>query len=147
MTKLPELPEEIIGYILSFAPNYRDRLKACQSELLENKPIYYSTFEMVVDTDRNSNIHITIDDVLNMRGGDAEQYQIKYINGLGRRVIWPRSIEISTLKMYSDPDDSPLDSFRIIKINYGWGREKDHESWKAVLKGEAGRKNLTTGYH
>ena len=30
--------------------------------------------------------------------------------------------------------DSPLHSFRIVKINYGWGREKDRESWKAVLK-------------
>ena len=140
MTKLPELPEEIIGYILSFAPNYRDRLKACQSELLENKPIYYSTWEVQVD----SNTDVTIEDVLDTL---LNQPQVKYINGLGRRVIWPRSIEISTLKMYSDPDDSPLDSFRIIKINYGWGREKDHESWKAVLKGEAGRKNLTTGYH
>ena len=100
---------------------------------------------MVVDTDRNSNIHITIDDVLNMRGGDAEQYQIKYINGLGRRLIRPHSIEIS--RSIDKDHYYNLDSIRIVKINYGWGREKDHESWKAVLKGEAGRKNLTTGYH
>ena len=67
--------------------------------------------------------------------------QVKYINGLGRRVIWPRSIEISPLiRRYHR-------YCRYITYNYGWGREKDHESWKAVLKGEAGRKNLTTGYH
>ena len=135
MTKLPELPEEIIGYILSFAPNYRDRLKACQAELLENKPIYYSKFETMAVYGTEEVFSLL---ELNSRGCNS---QIKYINGLGRRVIWPRSIEISPLrKRYHG-------YCRYITYNYGWGREKDHESWKAILKGEAGRKNLTTGYH
>ena len=142
MTKLQELPEEIIGYILSFAPNFRDKYKKCHVELLENKPIYYSTWETRVDSDRAmmSGCGVAIKDVLRL----DPHSQVKYINGLGRRVIWPRSIEISPVQKSKD---WTLHSFRIIKINYGWGREKDHESWKAVLKGEAGRKNLTTGYH
>ena len=143
MTKIL-LPEEIIEYILSFAPDYRDNLKKCQSELLENKPIYYSTWEVRVDSGSHAMMlgcGITIEDVLDTL---LNQPQVKYINGLGRRVIWPRSIEISPLHRYVDPTLHP---FRIVKINYGWGREKDHESWKAILKGEAGRKNLTTGYY
>ena len=74
-------------------------------------------------------------------GLSAPNPQVKYINGLGRRIIWLRSIEISPLKRRYHR------YCRYITYNYGWGREKDHESWKAVLKGEAGRKNLTTGYH
>lgn len=144
MTKLPELPEEIIGYILSFAPNYRDRLKACQSELLENKPIYYSKFEMIA-TDT-----FEIFSLLESAASGCNS-QVKYINGLGRRVIWPRSIEVSPLRKryhgYCSGGSITNSSTRYITYNYGWGREKDHESWKAVLKGEAGRKNLTTGYH
>ena len=76
MTKLPELPEEIIGYILSFAPNYRDRLKACQAELLENKPIYYSTFITVADSAQE------VFSLLGM-GFSGCNSQVKYINGLG----------------------------------------------------------------
>ena len=135
MTKLPQLPEEIIEYILSFAPNYRDRLKACQAELLENKPIYYSTFITVADST------VEVFSLLGCLGGSVSNPQVKYINGLGRRVIWPRSIEISPLRRRYHR------YCRYITYNYGWGREKDHESWKAILKGEAGRKNLTTGYH
>ena len=135
MTKLPELPEEIIGYILSFAPDHRDNLKKCHDELLENKPIYYSTWEIMAVYGTKE-----LFDILDLHSTGLNS-QIKYINGLGRRVIWPRSIEISpTRRRYHG-------YCRYITYNYGWGREKDHESWKAVLKGEAGRKNLTTGYH
>ena len=142
MTKLPELPEEIIGHILSFAPDHRDNLKKCHEKLLENKPIYYSTFEMEVYHERGEGELVLEDWLKNMR----HESMIKYVNGRGRRVIWPYSIEIST-PIKPRVMTPPLNSFRILKINYGWGREKDHESWKAVLKGEAGRKNLTTGYH
>lgn len=135
MTKLHELPEEIIGYILSFAPNFRDKYKKCHAELLENKPIYYSTWEIKV-TEGSEEVFSQLDLGAREAGG-----QIKYINGLGRRVIWPRSIEVSPLRRRYHG------YCRYITYNYGWGREKDHESWKAILKGEAGRKNLTTGYH
>ena len=38
---LPNLPEEIIELILSYAPNFRDNLKNCQIEILKNhRPIY-----------------------------------------------------------------------------------------------------------
>ena len=135
MTKLPQLPEEIIGYILSFAPDHRDNLKKCHEKLLENKPIYYSRFETIATSGSGEVFSLL---TFAATGCNA---QVKYINGLGRRVIWPRSIEISPLrKRYHG-------YCRYITYNYGWGREKDHESWKAVLKGEAGRKNLTTGYH
>ena len=32
---LPDLPEEIIELILSFAPDFRDNLKNCQMEILD----------------------------------------------------------------------------------------------------------------
>ena len=133
MTKLAELPEEIIGYILSFAPDHRDNLKKCHEKLLENKPIYYSTFITVADSTEE------LFSLLDCYSWYSTQ--VKYINGLGRRVIWPRSIEVSPIRRRYHG------YCRYITYNYGWGREKDHESWKAVLKGEAGRKNLTTGYH
>ncbi len=38
---IPDLPEEIIELILSYAPNFRDNLKNCQMEILDNyRPIY-----------------------------------------------------------------------------------------------------------
>jgi hypothetical protein len=138
MTKLPQLPEEIIGYILSFAPDYRDNLKKCQSELLENRPICYSTFVKSC-----YDYHDTIPQWLD----DYRRVQTKYVNGVGKRLIWVHSIEISPVIRHDSKFGWNISCHRDITIRYGWGREKDHESWKAVLKGEAGRKNLTTGYH
>ena len=38
---LPDLPDEIIDLILSYAPDFRDNLKNCQMEILDNhRPIY-----------------------------------------------------------------------------------------------------------
>lgn len=146
MTKLLQLPEEIIGYILSFAPDYRDNLKKCQAELLENKPIYYSTWETRIDNGpaRMNGEGVTIEDVLNIFSYDRSR--VKYVNGLGRRVLWARSMEISSAKK---SPCSPLHSFRIVKINYGWEREKDSEAWKAIStrKRRLLTKQLTTGYH
>ena len=37
-----QLPDELINLVLSFAPNFRDRLKACQEEFLDNhRPCYF----------------------------------------------------------------------------------------------------------
>ena len=127
MTKLSELPEDIIRLILSYAPDFCDNYKKCHEELLENRPIYFSKLELKFTPQYYCNIF--------------KSYQkkvIKYVNGLGRRVLSVTSIEVSP---------EIREHYRIITINYGWGREKDHETWKAVLRGEAGRKNLTTGYH
>ena len=36
------LPEDIIEYVFSFAPNFRDKLKACQEEFLDkHRPCYF----------------------------------------------------------------------------------------------------------
>ena len=135
------LPEDIIKYILSFAPDFHENYKKCHKELLENKPIYYSTF---VKACFNYKYEMPI------WLGKYNQVITKYINGMGRKIICAHSIEISPeidckdgIKV--DPTIIPL-NLRYITINYGWGREKDH-AWDAILRGEAGRKNLTTGYY
>ena len=142
MTKLPELPEEIIGYILSFAPDYRDNLKKCQAELLENKPIYYSKFETIA-TDT-----FEIFSLLELAASGCNS-QVKYINGLGRRVIWPRSIEVSPLRKryhgYCSGGSITNSSTRYITYNYGWGREKDHPCGESNLKTDYDK--LSLGYY
>ena len=135
-----QLPEDIIEHILSFAPNFRDNLKKCQEELLKNKPIYYHKSEYMALHSKENSIRcerLHVDEWLDAHA----QSRVKYVNGSGRTLIWAHSIEVSEVIT------RPLWPVRLVTVYYGWGREKDHEAWKAVLKGEAGRKNLTTGYH
>ena len=39
--RLPDLPEEIIEKILSYAPDYHPNLLKCHTEILKNRPCYY----------------------------------------------------------------------------------------------------------
>ena len=130
------LPEEIIKYILSFAPDFRDNLKNCHAELLKNKPIYF--WKLSTQTNPEN-----VDDVLNLFKDDFKRWEERFISGLGIRIIWLRALEVSRPKT---SNDYPSDTFRIVTAYYGWGREKDHPYRRDNPRSTRGV-NLKTGYY
>ena len=122
-----ELPEEIIEYILSFAPDYRDNLRECQRELLKNKPIYFWKEKYDV---------YEVEYGLEIFKPDIKRYEERFISGLGMEVIWLRALEISREK----------DEVRTITAYYGWAREKNHP-WRRDNPRSTRGVNLKTGYY
>jgi len=139
-----ELPEEVIRHIREFNADFHPNLLKCHTELLENKPIYYSRIDRTIWNEKDLKM------ILEYLA--SKEKIVKWIGGRGRTILTVRALEIGPERVIKRYDMVTLKCIREIKRRqitayYGWGFEKDHESWKAVLKGEAGRKCLTTGYH
>ena len=138
------LPEDIIKYILSFAPDFHDNYKKCHKELLENKHIYYSKivkscFEKDIPKwlayfAGNTQIRPDPISTAPMPPGTRKmtvtvpQVITKGMKAMGVTDLLPHSIEIS--RQYHFKNE--IDPFRYITINYGWGREKNHK-WVDIL--------------
>ena len=137
---LPDLPEEIIELILSYAPDFRDNLKKCQWELLQNRPCFYKRVHAgfkpgISDSptwhnfsNKNSFINVPIKTIM----GNICMYSLKL-----------HAIEITPERQ---PNDRHWHS-RDMNLYYGWARMKDISYWNRITRANADYDKLSPGYY
>ena len=133
------LPEVIIEHILNFAPNFRDKLKACQKEFLDNnRPCYFKKVLAgfspgIADSptwhnfSKNDSIRIW---KLGTMAGPMEYMVLKL-----------HAIEITSQTLERHWHD------RDIILYYGWSKPTNKYFWDTVLKYNRHRNEFTPGYY
>jgi len=138
--KLPDLPEEIINLILSYAPNFRDNLKKCQYEMLDNhRPCYFKKVVAgfspgIADSPNWHNFKLNDElRIWNHNHAGPMQYMILKLH----------SIEITP---HRPPNDRHWHDRDII-LYYGWSKATNKYFWNTVLQWNKYREEFTPGYY
>lgn len=135
-----QLPEDMIEYVLSFAPNFRDNLKACQEEFLDkHRPCY---FKRVVagfspgiadsptwhDFGKNSSIRI---------------WNQNHLGPMEYTVLELHAIEITP---HRPPNDRHWHD-RDMVLYYGWSKPTSKYFWNTVLSWNRHHEQFIPGYY
>ena len=135
-----QLPEDMIEYVLSFAPNFRNKLKACQEEYLEkHRPCYFKKVVLgftpgISDspTWHNFKKHDTLR-IWNRRQEGPMEYTVLELH----------AIEITP---YRSPNDVYWHDRDII-LYYGWTKPTNHHFWNIVLSWNIHAEQFAPGYY
>lgn len=135
-----QLPDELINLVLSFAPNFRDRLKACQEEFLDkHRPCYFKRSLVgfspgIADSPtwhnfaKNDTIRIW-----NNRPSGPMEYTVLKLH----------AIEIT-------PHRPPNDRYwhdRDMVLYYGWSKATNKHFWNMVLSWNKHHEQFIPGYY
>ena len=134
------LPEDLIEYVFSFAPNFRDKLKACQEEFLDkHRPCYFKKVVAgfspgIADSpnwhnfSKNSSIRIW-----NSRPSGPMEYTVLDLH----------AIEITP---HRPPNDRHWHD-RDMVLYYGWSKPTNKHFWNMVLTWNRHRDQFIPGYY
>ena len=135
-----QLPDELINLVLSFAPNFRDRLKACQEEFLDkHRPCYFKRSLVgfspgIADSPtwhnfaKNDTIRIW-----NNRPSGPMEYTVLKLH----------AIEITP---HRPPNDRHWHD-RDMVLYYGWSKATNKHFWNMVLSWNKHHEQFIPGYY
>ena len=134
------LPEVIIEHILNFAPNFRDKLKACQKEFLDNnRPCYFKKVLAgfspgIADSPTWHNFS---------KNDSIRIWKYGNVGPMEYMILKLHAIEITS---YRPPNDRHWHDRDII-LYYGWSKPTNKYFWDTVLKYNRHRNEFTPGYY
>ena len=135
-----QLPEDIIECVLSFAPNFRDKLKACQEEFLDNhRPCYFKKV------------------LLGFSPGIADDPTWHDFARQDTLRIWNQGhvgpMEYTVLRLHAieiTPFRQPNDRYwhdRDMVLYYGWSKPTNKHFWNMVLSWNRHAEQFVPGYY
>ena len=135
-----QLPDELINLVLSFAPNFRDRLKACQEEFLDkHRPCYF------------------------------KRSLVGFSPGIADSPTWHNFAKNDTIRIWNNRPSGPME-YTVLKLHaieitphrppnerhwhdrdmilyYGWSKATNKYFWNTVLQWNKYREEFTPGYY
>ena len=138
--RLPNLPDEIINLILSYAPNFRDKLKNCHYEMLDNhRPCYFKKciagFSPGIADSPNWH---------NFKNNDKIRiWNHNHAGPMQYMILKLHAIEITP---HRPPNDRHWHARDII-LYYGWSKATNKYFWNTVLQWNKYRDEFTPGYY
>ena len=145
---LPVLPEEIIELILSYAPNFRDNLKKCQMEILDqHRPIYLK--KVIAGFTPGIADSPTWHNFIYNRNDEIRIWRRYYNNGpMMYTKLKLHSIEITEERTSAAEREGHWHTRDII-LYYGWTKLSNTNLWKMICEWNSGhfRGEFTPGYY
>lgn len=138
--RLPNLPEEIIDVILSYAPDFHTNLLKCHAELLEDRPCYYKRvhagFKPGISDSSTWHNFPKRNHIINV--------QFQTFNG--EPYTFPLKLHAIEITPERPPNDRYWHS-RDMNLYYGWGKMTDRDFWNTVTKANLLHDTFSPGYY
>jgi len=132
-----DLPEEIIELILSYAPDFRDNLKKCHTELLQDRPCFYKKVHLGYSPGLADDPMFIADPFINVAIPTPVSNNIQMM-----------SLELHAIEI--TPKRPPNDRYwhdRDINLYYGWSKMSNKYFWNIILKANLHYDTFSPGYY
>ena len=138
--RLPDLPEEIIDLILSYAPDFHPNLLKCHAQLLENRPCYYKRV--------HAGFKPGISDSPTWHNFPARNHTInvRFQTAMGEPYTFPLTLHAIEITPERPPNDRYWHS-RDMNLYYGWAKMTDLDFWNTVTKANLLHDTFSPGYY
>ncbi len=138
--RLPDLPEDLIELILSYAPDFHPNLLKCHAQLLENRPCYYKR------------VHVGfkpgISDSPTWHNFPARNHNInvRFQTAMGEPYTFPLKLHAIEITPERPPNDRYWHS-RDMNLYYGWAKMTDLDFWNTITKANLLYDTFSPGYY